>query len=238
VGLTISYQLRLPGETTDDQAVALLERLRVHALEIGAEFATPVLLFTGAMLSAPEDADPHSSVEWWLRVFAQGVRDGRDGATGPIDDAERLAFAAFMMTVGEGSEPAAFGLVRPLIGSAPLREGTNGYWGSWYWQGFCKTQYASAVSDDHFVQCHLKVVRMLDEAKRLGFAVIVHDEGFYWETRSTERLLSEVLKMNRLIARFAGALHDAMPPDRTLEAAIFEHPDFEHLEMERGDPPL
>ncbi|MEO8622035.1 MAG: hypothetical protein ABI625_13280 [bacterium] len=238
MGLTISYQLRLPGTTTDDQAVALLERLRVHAVELSVEFATPVLLFTGAMLSAPEDADARNSVEWWLRVFAEGVREDRDGVAGPVDDAERLAFAAFMMTVGEGSEPAAFGLVRPLVDSAPTREGTTGNWQDWFWQGFCKTQYASAVSDDHFVQCHLAVVRMLEEAERIGFDVTVHDEGFYWETRSTERLLLEVRKMNRIMARLAGALHDALPADRTLEAAIFEHPDFEHLEMERGDPPL
>jgi hypothetical protein len=38
--------------------------------------------------------------------------------------------------------------------------------------------------------------------------------------------------MNGLIARLGGALHDAIGQDHSVEAAIFEHPEFERLEME------
>ena len=41
--------------------------------------------------------------------------------------------------------------------------------------------------------------------------------------------------MNRIMAHFAGALHDAISPEHSVQAAIFEHPDFEHLEMEPVD---
>ena len=41
--------------------------------------------------------------------------------------------------------------------------------------------------------------------------------------------------MNRLVARFAGAFHDAAP-DVHAEAPIFEHPDFERLETEPPSP--
>ena len=49
--------------------------------------------------------------------------------------------------------------------------------------------------------------------------------------------------MNGLIAQLGGALHDAIGQDHSVEAAIFEHPEFERLEMEpltrlkRPEPP-
>lgn len=45
-------------------------------------------------------------------------------------------------------------------------------------------------------------------------------------------LLKRVHDMNRLVARFAGSLHDAISPAAKVEGAIFEHPGFEHLEIE------
>jgi hypothetical protein len=233
MGLSICYDLRLSGATTDEEAVRMLERLRTHALTLETDITTPVLLLTGTDLLLPEDVSEPRTVEWLLRILSEGVRQDRDGEIGPIDDPSRLVVAGFVMGVGEGSEPAAFGLVRPLV-EQPPSGARDDNWRHWLWQGFCKTQYASAVSDEHFVKCHLIVVSMLDEAKRIGFDVTVYDDGLYWDTRSRETLLLELQKMNRLMARFAGALHDALSPDRSVEAAIFEHPDFEHLEMERG----
>lgn len=70
-------------------------------------------------------------------------------------------------------------------------------WNCWYWQSFCKTQYASAASEEHFLSCHRMVVSLLDEAKRIGFEVAVHCEGSYWDTRDAEQLLAEVRPANR-----------------------------------------
>jgi hypothetical protein len=41
--------------------------------------------------------------------------------------------------------------------------------------------------------------------------------------------------MNRLVAKFAGAFSDAMPEGLTAGGAILEHPEFERLEMEKGN---
>ena len=38
--------------------------------------------------------------------------------------------------------------------------------------------------------------------------------------------------MNRLMARFAGALSDHFGDEHDLQAPIFDHAEFEHLEME------
>jgi hypothetical protein len=70
----------------------------------------------------------------------------------------------------------------------------------------------------------------LDRAIDLGIDVVVHDETGYWETRDETRLLAEVHRMNGIVARFAGAFSDKLSSD-SIQAPIFEHPRFEHLEM-------
>jgi hypothetical protein len=81
------------------------------------------------------------------------------------------------------------------------------------------------------VRCHTSIVALLDEAVRLGFDVRVFDEGEYWDTRDVATLVGKVDDMNHLIAGLAGALYDKLHPDVGLEAPIFDHPNFEHLEM-------
>ncbi len=113
------------------------------------------------------------------------------------------------------------------------RSGRNG--SQWWFRTFCKRQYASAVSDEHFLTCHRLIVTRLDAAIRLGCAVEVYDEGGYWESRDEQPLLDECAKSNRLIAHVAGQFTDAMRDagldSRELQAEIFKHPDFERLEM-------
>jgi hypothetical protein len=41
--------------------------------------------------------------------------------------------------------------------------------------------------------------------------------------------------MNRIVAPLAGALSDRLGAHHSVEAPIFEHAEFEHLEMERPD---
>ena len=57
----------------------------------------------------------------------------------------------------------------------------------WSWRSFCKTHYASdprCAGLPNFLRCHLGVVALLDEAKKLGILGTVSDEGDFWETRS------------------------------------------------------
>jgi hypothetical protein len=86
------------------------------------------------------------------------------------------------------------------------------------------------VSDEHLIHCHTTLVALLEEAIRLGFDVTVRDETHYWETRDTNVLLAEVAEMNRIVARIAGAMHDAVGDGGRMEGAIFKHREFEVLE--------
>jgi hypothetical protein len=60
----------------------------------------------------------------------------------------------------------------------------------------------------------------------LGVGVLVRDETFYWPTRDPERAL-----MNRIVARLARAFSDATPKGLAAGPSIFDHPEFERLEM-------
>src|SRR5262249_28971131 len=99
----------------------------------------------------------------------------------------------------------------------------------WYWWCACKTQYASVVSDEHFVKVHTGLVAMLDAAIELGFVVDVIDEGGYWESRSKEVLVASVTRMNQLIARLGGTLSDALGNAKKHEALILHRRRCERL---------
>ena len=88
----------------------------------------------------------------------------------------------------------------------------------------------------NFLRCHLGVIALLDEAKKLGFLGKVSDEGGFWETRSLDRLTKEIGEQSAMLASAFGALKDAMAQApggaRILEAPIAAYPNFEHLEAE------
>jgi hypothetical protein len=236
MGLHICYELSLPGVTADEDAMQHLEALRAHALTLHVDDVTTVWRLVGRELVL-DDSWSDRAAPRHFRIVAKFAREERDGVEGPVDEAQRLAAAGFFMNPGKGSETAIFGLVRPRLSPVSPSAERADEQDNWFWHHCCKTQYASTVSDEHLVHCHLAVVSMLEEAERLGFHVTVHDETHYWTTRSTERLIAEVHNMNRIVARFAGAFHDATSGQVRTEGAIFEHPDFERLETEPLDEP-
>jgi hypothetical protein len=89
----------------------------------------------------------------------------------------------------------------------------------------------------NFLRCHLGVVALLDDAKRLGFLSKVSDEGDFWETRSLDRLMKEVGEQSAMLAGLFGVLKDAWGQapggEGTVEAPNAEYPNLEHLEAER-----
>lgn len=235
MGLHICYELRLPHTTTDDRVVQLLEELRTYAVTRGVSHVTPLLRLDGRELMLDHDTWEPWSLPRFFHIACCSTAEERDGKLGQIREPDRVAGVAFYMNPGEGSEMAAFGFVRPFLSDPlPSAEGTEES-ANWFWHYCCKTQYASKVSEEHLVHCHLAVVQVLEEAERLGIGITVHDETQYWETRSTDRLVAEVRNMNRIVARFAGAFHDAAP-EVSLESPVFEDPDFERLESEPLDP--
>ncbi|HMP84140.1 MAG TPA: hypothetical protein PKA41_15695, partial [Verrucomicrobiota bacterium] len=57
---------------------------------------------------------------------------------------------------------------------------------------FCKTCYAAEHGREHFVQCHERVIQLLDLWRDAGVRVEVHDEGGFWKSRSREKLAAQL----------------------------------------------
>ena len=167
MGLTIHY--RLQCDTRDDAKVRrLVEELRKRALDLPFAEVGEVAELDGDRcdLRTYEGNDPLR----WLAVQA-GQLVEHDGTYHRV---QPTAIVAFTTWPGEGCEAANFGLAvypKVLYLRDPIKRQTTkletGLKG-WCWGSFCKTEYASQHGIDHFLRCHLCVVRMLDHAKQLG----------------------------------------------------------------------
>lgn len=241
MGLHLCYELSLPARTSAAAVAAHVAQLHERAGTLPLALVSSVVNrhgFDPELVERPRGLT-FRQLEDVVWTGARGARDdlhrrsiGVDPDDPRIMEAPRgtlIDVMAFAVAPGRGSEPATFGFARLATRDAPS---------DWRWQACCKTQYASAVSDDHLVRCHTSLVKLLDAARDSGVAAEVHDETGYWTSRDPQLLIEKVYEMNRIIARFAGKLTDAL---RDSEAghegfktggAIFGHPDFERLETE------
>jgi hypothetical protein len=219
VGLTIHYELRLPEEASRADVRRVLSSLREFALTLPFEFVSAVHSMPAAK---PGRRPPGNRRKAWLATWASIIAQPWDedipSLAGDVSTAQ-----GFLVNAGRGCESAIVGFLRRGDESGSVRE--------WFWQCSCKTQYASIVSDEHFVRCHTSIVSLLDCAIRSGIEVIVHDETEFWERRDERQLIEEVHRMNQIVASLAGRLADTIGSGHSVQAAIFEHPRFEHLEM-------
>jgi len=213
MGLTLHYELRLPASTSSDDVGQVLAALHARAASLPFARVTD--------LTGPSSRG-NGAIEAWLEFFglliAEPYDDDSPRMPGDIETAQ-----GFLVDPGEGCEPATFAFMRRADEAGGHQE--------WFWRCFCKTQYASIVSDQHFVTCHTALVSLLDRAIELGIDVVVHDETPYWETRDEKQLVAELHRMNHLMAAFAGEISDALGPAHDVQASIFAHPRFERLEM-------
>jgi hypothetical protein len=246
MGLTIHFDLSLAAETPESEARAALAAVREAALDMPFQIVTDLVRVTRDDIEAfaMEEASNHIELDKLVGIMAENlagdlvrVRQGIEIVDDvyphiELPDDLTITAIAFAAMPGEGCEPVIFALAKVDADdfSAP-----------WSWHGFCKTQYASAEGDEHFLKCHRSVIELLDAAQRIGIQCEVTDEGGFYETRDVAQLLAEVDKMNRLIAHFAGRLSDMfeerLGDSQAVEAEIFHHPDFERLET-RGLGPL
>lgn len=219
MGLTIHYQLRLPGSVGKAAAEHLVRAVhrRSAALVRRRELAeiTPV-----------QEADLDSFRN------CQFVSEERDGTTFGHDVPADCGWV-FSVWPGPDCESARFGLCHyPAtikVGRRTLRTGCGG----WGYASFCKTQYASLHGAEHFLKCHLAVIDLVLLWQKAGATVKINDEGDYWPGRNKAKLRAECEKMNRLMAAFAGALKDAGDEGGpAVESPIFQHTQFERLEAQ------
>ena len=172
---------------------------------------------------------PNDEWRWLLIQAVEDIEDKEDSRRSYM--VTPIEIIAFRTWPGKGCEPANFGLCRfPSEIEFDKKIKTNLEKG-WRWSSFCKTQYAMQGGLEHFLKCHLTIIKMLDFAKELGILKRVSDEGGYWEKRSVEELVKEVGRWDAFIAAQVGSLLDKTPEGGHVEAEILKRPDFEHLEM-------
>ncbi|MES3033297.1 MAG: hypothetical protein V4813_04805 [Gemmatimonadota bacterium] len=216
MGLSLHFELRLPATTSPEQVTEILQRLHAEALRLPFASVTPFL--SRDIPPTDDEGFRFEELEFWASIVAPEPDEVDTVPQGIPETA-----VGFFVIPGDGCEPASFALMR--------RNDATGVPVDWYWRCHCKTQYASTVSDAHFVTCHTTLIRLLDSAGALGLQLDVHDEAQFWETRDEVALLAELSRMNQLIAGFAGRMHDAIGETHDVKASIFEHPRFERLEM-------
>ncbi len=234
MGLTVYYDLDLPGDQPESRARELVVELRAAAVALGAERVTAVrrILRSDCEGLGGEELD----LEWLVRCFAErGIEDPRNP--------ERFLTVLPELGYGFGAEigrcePVILGLARHPATVADAGVEVPTCLTGWSWRACTKTQYASLVSLSHFVESHRRLIALLDAAQSLGLAVGVRDDSGYWEHRDERQLLDALAHWNALVARIAGRVADGFDasagegPGPKLEAPIFRDPHFEHLEAE------
>ncbi|MFH7028632.1 MAG: hypothetical protein ACHBN1_25370 [Heteroscytonema crispum UTEX LB 1556] len=224
MGLTIHYSFNLESASID-QAREKIIALRNLALQLAFAQVNELTEISteGCHVDNDNGDDPHISMK--IRAFKPIEID-----TGNYCFTNPTYIIGFNTFPGQGCEPAVFGL-------ACYSEITAV--NNWSWMTFCKTQYASNPDYgglENFFRCHLTIVRLLDEAQKLGILREVYDEGYYWNNRNLEELTDTIHKHNTLIAAFTGKVKDYFEElgIENTKASIFNYSNFEYLEAE-GD---
>ena len=178
MGLTIHYTLTVKRGTTVRWFKNLLHRTRRLALKIGCARVGPVLHSAETDPDAPE-----------FFYTAPGVERRPNGGPGTH---------GWVLEVwpGEGYHTALFGTLQhrrvlPRKKGQPSWKTRYSKLSDWKLTDYCKTCYAARHGAEHFIECHLRVIRLLDYWREAGVKVEVHDETGYWKTRNRETLVSE-----------------------------------------------
>lgn len=190
MGLTIHWDLELKG--TDGEAFEKLQALRTLAEKLPfGKIEGPAELDFAAFQKAYKAGKRYGGWKHWASI------------QGGFADGKRIEKAFCLhLWPGEGCEPMNIGLRR-------VDNSLN-----WNWASFCKTQYA-----EEFVKCHLLVIRILDECKRLGILKRVSDEGDYWKTRDLSKLGDNINESTKMLQGLLGTLSQAVGKEN-VEAPI------------------
>jgi hypothetical protein len=224
MGLTVHYTLKAKG--TEARARKLIESLHQAAQDLPLKELGEIIDLTGDACRF-DLRDKNDPLRWLLIQAEQSVEIN----TGSYTRVSPTKVIAFTTWPGEGCEEANFGLCQ-YPATVETSEGRiHTQLSGWSWSSFCKTQYASDPNCGgvkNFLQCHLALIALLDQAKKLGCLAKVSDESHFWEKRDVEALVKEIGSWNEMIAAFGGKLKDLVGSG--LEAPITEFPDFERLE--------
>jgi hypothetical protein len=212
MGLTISYTLTLKEDVASGVVRELVRRTALYARKIGCAEVSRVLRADRREDLAPLYfylGEPKGSFYTWVAPERGWL---------------------VQVLPGAGCETARFGVCQyPRRVPCARGDAPTGYRGGWRFSSSCKTQYAGAHGWENFLQCHLRVISLLDFWRGLGARVRVNDDGGFWKTRSVEKLREELRGYDGLVAAMSGVLKDASA-GLPLKAPIFDNKEFERLE--------
>ena len=180
MSLRLCYRLTLPGDTSVDDVRARLQSLKDFADTVGFERVFPLTEYTPDELA---DADDKEIVKIIVSTLCADPPDFYGAGYGSP------CVMAMAIAPGDECEPAILGFIAPGARSDIGGPDDDLHPGEWFWSGACQTQYASRISDEHFLRCHIGLVRVLDHAAAIGITVGVEDETGYWDDRSDATLL-------------------------------------------------
>lgn len=222
MGLTIHWDLRAPADSMAGDVRKIVESLRQRALDLPFGEVSDIIERTGDIADANK-ANEDDPLSWFLIQATENIIRKVPGGRKYISVIPQHIIGVSLWP-GKGCEEMNLFLCK-----YPRRK---------YWQGnsFCKTQYASnpeCGGVPNFLRCHMSAIAVLDEAKRLGVLKRMNDESDFWKKRDVKALIEEIGDWNQFIASFGQALQNGVP-DATVDAQIFEYPDFEELAGKRS----
>ena len=178
MGLTIHYTLSVKKGTRVRFLLNVLRRMARRARKIGCSHVGKVI--------HSSESDPDAPPFFDCVPGRERRSHGGMGTRGWLLE----------VWPGEGCETAVFGVMQErkelARGKGNRRGWPPSYRTRWKLDGFCKTNYAAEHGLEHFVQCHERVVQLLDVWRQAGFKLQVRDEGGFWEKRSREALAAQI----------------------------------------------
>jgi len=207
VGLTVHYKFEFQG--TETEAIQNLKKIEKFARKLPFKEVSRVAELDYNFWSLEKYHKGKGYNDWrdWACIQYEIHKQKKENGRSIFFTEKPVKAYCLHLWPGEGCEPMNIGLVR--------REEAK----IWTGGSFCKTQYAK-----EFLKCHLLVIRVLDECKRIGILKDVFDEGGYWETRDLNKLAREVNGMTAMMQKLSSALKKEIPFGVKIESAVDENP--------------
>ncbi|MBI3844415.1 MAG: hypothetical protein HY292_07215 [Planctomycetes bacterium] len=252
MGLSIGYDMALPGSLPFTAVQEKLEALRQECLKLPFERVDPAITVLHGTALLQKRSATRPSFVWGDLSFEVDAAAGNDDHTRKAFlTARARRVACFKLYPGPHCETTYFGVAKlpktvgcvnsPQASARNRRVVVPRHRGRWYGEWCTKTQYAGDPRSGgvpHFLKRHLALIAALDAAVRLGFEVDVGDDGGYWVSRSPEKLVTELCRWNVLVARMTGRFKDQLASQSAgvMLAPISSRPDFEHVEAGFSPP--
>ncbi len=184
MGLTIHYTLTATRKLDEKEVRQRVQQTARLAWRIGCEYVGKVLPSAAS--------DPHAPACFDSRADNERRMFGGSRTRGWLVE----------ILPGAGCETITLGLCQQyrLVTRDP--KGRQKHWwpvyqpDGWMFNAFCKTYYVAEHGLEHFVQCHERIIHLLDLWCRADVSVRVHDEGGFWKNRDRKLLAAQIGDIN------------------------------------------